>query len=124
MGAGGIGFDVSEYITHQGGNPSLDTELFWKEMGIDLKPSKPRRYRRHHAQPPSRPARWFPAAALRPARSATAWAKTPAGFTVRPEKTSRCTCSTRCSCLEIVNGVCHIPDWQGSRRFLPVANIV
>ncbi|MBQ0744477.1 MAG: NAD(P)/FAD-dependent oxidoreductase, partial [Pseudomonas sp.] len=36
MGAGGIGFDVSEYITHQGGNPSLDTQLFWKEWGIDL----------------------------------------------------------------------------------------
>ncbi|WP_394242239.1 FAD-dependent oxidoreductase [Halopseudomonas laoshanensis] len=36
MGAGGIGFDVSEYITHQGGHPSLDTQLFWKEWGIDL----------------------------------------------------------------------------------------
>lgn len=36
MGAGGIGFDVSEFITHQGGNPSLDTPLFWKEWGIDL----------------------------------------------------------------------------------------
>ncbi|HDZ57449.1 MAG TPA: NADPH-dependent 2,4-dienoyl-CoA reductase [Pseudomonas xinjiangensis] len=35
IGAGGIGFDVSEFITHQGDSPSLDVELFWKEWGID-----------------------------------------------------------------------------------------
>lgn len=35
IGAGGIGFDVSEMITHQGISPSQDIDLFWKEWGID-----------------------------------------------------------------------------------------
>ncbi|MGE8297013.1 MAG: FAD-dependent oxidoreductase [Pseudomonas sp.] len=35
IGAGGIGFDVSEYITHQGKATSLDRDAFWKEWGID-----------------------------------------------------------------------------------------
>ncbi|AEF21792.1 NADPH-dependent 2,4-dienoyl-CoA reductase [Pseudomonas fulva] len=36
IGAGGIGFDVSEFITHAGPDTSLDREAFWKEWGIDL----------------------------------------------------------------------------------------
>lgn len=36
IGAGGIGFDVSELLTHSGASTSLDTEAFWKEWGIDL----------------------------------------------------------------------------------------
>ncbi|GIZ12119.1 NADPH-dependent 2,4-dienoyl-CoA reductase [Pseudomonas sp. NCCP-436] len=36
IGAGGIGFDVSEYITHDGQSTSLDRDAFWKEWGIDL----------------------------------------------------------------------------------------
>ncbi len=36
IGAGGIGFDVSEFITHQGESTSLNREAFWKEWGIDL----------------------------------------------------------------------------------------
>lgn len=36
IGAGGIGFDVSEFITHQGVSTSLDREAFWREWGIDL----------------------------------------------------------------------------------------
>ncbi len=35
IGAGGIGFDVSEFITHQGESTSLDRTAFWKEWGID-----------------------------------------------------------------------------------------
>lgn len=35
IGAGGIGFDVSEYITHKGESTSLDRHAFWKEWGID-----------------------------------------------------------------------------------------
>ena len=35
IGAGGIGFDVSEYLVHQGVSTSLDREAFWKEWGID-----------------------------------------------------------------------------------------
>ncbi|MGO4001651.1 oxidoreductase [Pseudomonas fluorescens] len=36
IGAGGIGFDVSEMITHQGEPTSLNRDAFWKEWGIDL----------------------------------------------------------------------------------------
>ncbi|SFD74224.1 2,4-dienoyl-CoA reductase (NADPH2) [Pseudomonas citronellolis] len=35
IGAGGIGFDVSEYVTHDGEPTSLDRHAFWKEWGID-----------------------------------------------------------------------------------------
>ena len=35
IGAGGIGFDVSEYLVHQGASTSLDRDAFWKEWGID-----------------------------------------------------------------------------------------
>jgi len=35
VGAGGIGFDVSEFLTHQGESPTLNKELFFKEWGID-----------------------------------------------------------------------------------------
>lgn len=35
VGAGGIGFDVSEFLVHQGVSTSLDRTAFWKEWGID-----------------------------------------------------------------------------------------
>ncbi|MGA4634198.1 FAD-dependent oxidoreductase [Pseudomonas solani] len=35
IGAGGIGFDVSEFITHEGEAASQDRDAFWKEWGID-----------------------------------------------------------------------------------------
>lgn len=35
IGAGGIGFDVAEYLTHDGGNSSTDRDAFMKEWGID-----------------------------------------------------------------------------------------
>ncbi|HGA2317250.1 TPA: FAD-dependent oxidoreductase [Pseudomonas putida] len=37
IGAGGIGFDVSEYLVHQGVASSQDREAFWKEWGIDTR---------------------------------------------------------------------------------------
>ncbi|WP_372965264.1 FAD-dependent oxidoreductase [Marinobacter sp.] len=36
IGAGGIGFDVSEFMVHEGESPSLNTEHFMKEWGVDL----------------------------------------------------------------------------------------
>ena len=36
MGAGGIGFDVAELITHEGVSASLDVSVFAKEWGIDF----------------------------------------------------------------------------------------
>ncbi|WP_338495741.1 NADPH-dependent 2,4-dienoyl-CoA reductase [Pseudomonas sp. WP18] len=35
IGAGGIGFDVSEFIIHSGEATSLNRDAFWKEWGID-----------------------------------------------------------------------------------------
>ena len=35
IGAGGIGFDVAEFLSHEGKSPALDTDLFLKEWGID-----------------------------------------------------------------------------------------
>ncbi|BCD87399.1 2,4-dienoyl-CoA reductase [Pseudomonas solani] len=35
IGAGGIGFDVSEFITHEGEATSQNRDAFWKEWGID-----------------------------------------------------------------------------------------
>jgi 2,4-dienoyl-CoA reductase (NADPH2) len=35
IGAGGIGFDVAEYLTHVGKSASLDPEKFFAEWGID-----------------------------------------------------------------------------------------
>ncbi|WP_374315727.1 FAD-dependent oxidoreductase [Aquabacterium sp.] len=35
IGAGGIGFDVSEYLTHEGESPSLNLDKFNEEWGID-----------------------------------------------------------------------------------------
>ena len=37
MGAGGIGFDVAELITHQGKSGALDIDIFAKEWGVDFK---------------------------------------------------------------------------------------
>ncbi len=37
IGAGGIGFDVAELITHKGVSASLDIDVFAKEWGIDFK---------------------------------------------------------------------------------------
>jgi len=35
IGAGGIGFDVSEFLTHEGTSPSIDAQKFYAEWGID-----------------------------------------------------------------------------------------
>ncbi|MCB9232407.1 MAG: NADPH-dependent 2,4-dienoyl-CoA reductase [Bacteroidia bacterium] len=41
IGAGGIGFDVAEYLSHEGVSPSMDIPLFMKEWGIDTSISHP-----------------------------------------------------------------------------------
>jgi 2,4-dienoyl-CoA reductase (NADPH2) len=35
VGAGGIGFDVAEYLTHSGQSPTLRPEVWLKEWGVD-----------------------------------------------------------------------------------------
>ena len=36
IGAGGIGFDVSEFLVHEGESPALNTEAWFKEWGVDI----------------------------------------------------------------------------------------
>jgi len=36
MGAGGIGFDICEYLTHEGESPSLNIGTFFTEWGVDM----------------------------------------------------------------------------------------
>ncbi|MBT8141866.1 MAG: FAD-dependent oxidoreductase, partial [Gammaproteobacteria bacterium] len=36
IGAGGIGFDVAEYLSHLGKSPATDVELFMDEWGVDM----------------------------------------------------------------------------------------
>ena len=36
VGAGGIGFDMAEFLAHQGESPSQDIELYMKEWGVDM----------------------------------------------------------------------------------------
>ena len=55
IGAGGIGFDVAEYLVHEGTSPSQDIDLFNTEWGVDstyadaggLKTPKPHAPARH-----------------------------------------------------------------------------
>ena len=35
IGAGGIGFDVSEFLVHEGESPALNAEAWYKEWGVD-----------------------------------------------------------------------------------------
>lgn len=37
IGAGGIGFDVAEYLSHKGVSPSMDIPTYMKEWGVDIK---------------------------------------------------------------------------------------
>jgi 2,4-dienoyl-CoA reductase (NADPH2) len=36
IGAGGIGFDVAEFLTHEGTSPSLDIPSYMNEWGVDM----------------------------------------------------------------------------------------
>ena len=41
IGAGGIGFDVAEYLTHEGTRPSQHVPTFMKEWGVDMEVATP-----------------------------------------------------------------------------------
>ncbi|MDN3557325.1 NADPH-dependent 2,4-dienoyl-CoA reductase [Halomonas maura] len=53
IGAGGIGFDVAELLTHAG-HPALDTEAWCDEWGVDLSVSSPGGLREPQRPPMSR----------------------------------------------------------------------
>ncbi len=41
IGAGGIGFDMAEFLAHEGLSPSLDSVAYMKEWGVDMNHTKP-----------------------------------------------------------------------------------
>ena len=41
VGAGGIGFDMAEYLAHEGESPSHSVEGYMKEWGVDMEYTKP-----------------------------------------------------------------------------------
>ncbi len=54
IGAGGIGFDVAEYLTHAGESGALAPEKFYAEWGIDTAYAQPGGLRRPQAEAPAR----------------------------------------------------------------------
>ncbi len=80
IGAGGIGFDVSEYLLHEGESASLNPAQFFAEWGVDTTGAKRGGF--SLGRFPLRHAR-FTCCSARAARWARAWAKPRAGFTAR-----------------------------------------
>ena len=54
IGAGGIGFDVSEYLTHTGESGALAPGKFYEEWGIDTTYAQAGGLRRPRAEAPAR----------------------------------------------------------------------
>jgi len=54
IGAGGIGFDVAEYLTHEGPSPSLDPARWMTEWGVDPAFETRGSLARPHPEPPAR----------------------------------------------------------------------
>lgn len=54
IGAGGIGFDVAEYLSHEGVSPSLDTPKFMAEWGVDMDMATPGALAPPHPEPSPR----------------------------------------------------------------------
>lgn len=54
IGAGGIGFDVAEYLAHEGESPSMNIELFNKEWGVDTDYKNRGAFERPQPEPPAR----------------------------------------------------------------------
>ena len=54
IGAGGIGFDVAEYLAHQGTSTALDIEAFMDEWGVDMAYTEPGALKEAEDEPPAR----------------------------------------------------------------------
>jgi 2,4-dienoyl-CoA reductase (NADPH2) len=89
IGAGGIGFDVAEFLTHVDDDRD-EIERFQSEWGID--PTSPTRGGLKAPSAEPRRARSGCCSARRP-RSATAWPRPPAGFAAPCSRSAACRCS-------------------------------
>ena len=54
IGAGGIGFDVAEYLMHEGESPSLENDKFFSEWGVDTSYSNAGGLQAEHIEKSSR----------------------------------------------------------------------
>ncbi len=54
MGAGGIGFDVSEYLTHEGESTTLNKEAWFDEWGVDINNTTSGGLKEKHIEPSPR----------------------------------------------------------------------
>lgn len=54
IGAGGIGFDVAEYLTQEGVSPSQDIDLFMEEWGVDMNYEHRGAIEKPRPEPPAR----------------------------------------------------------------------
>lgn len=54
MGAGGIGFDVSEYLTHEGESPTLNKQAWFDEWGVDINNATSGGLKKMHIEPSPR----------------------------------------------------------------------
>lgn len=54
VGAGGIGFDMAEFLVHQGESPSMNVEHYMKEWGVDMDYSQPGANMQPKPTPPAR----------------------------------------------------------------------
>ena len=54
IGAGGIGFDVAEYLMHEGVSPSMDKDKFFAEWGVDTTLSSAGGLKASHTEKTSR----------------------------------------------------------------------
>jgi 2,4-dienoyl-CoA reductase (NADPH2) len=54
VGAGGIGFDVAEFLTQDGVSPSQNVELFMEEWGVDMDYENRGAVAKPHPEPPAR----------------------------------------------------------------------
>ena len=59
LGAGGIGFDVAEFVTQNGASASLDTDRFMREWGVDLSVAHRGGIQGVEARPPQSPRQVF-----------------------------------------------------------------
>lgn len=80
IGAGGIGFDTAEFLTHEGESGSIHPKKFYDEWGIDTSYSqvgglKLRRLSIVHVK--------YICYSVKPVRSEQHWAKPRAGFIVQ-----------------------------------------
>ena len=81
MGAGGIGFDVADFISHDGPSAAQNIDVFAREWGIDFKTTRVAGLQALSRKLPARRAK-FSLCNARKRLSARVWAKPRAGPTV------------------------------------------